>query len=152
LKPDLVYCVNVLQHTANPRETFARLAKLLGKESFFLFNIYLRRSEAAFLFVRAVRRAIRLLPFSIWKWLSFSIATVAYPLSKVRFLRRPIQRLLPISHSFRETWLDVYDAYGGHFYQENMTRSEQLRMIVESGLKITKESKYGYLLTPSQQQ
>src|SRR3989344_8711569 len=38
IKPDILYCVNVLQHTQNPKNTFIKLTSLLKKKSIFLFN------------------------------------------------------------------------------------------------------------------
>lgn len=144
--PDVVYCVNTLQHTINPRQTFARLAILTGKNSVFLFNIYTKRLGFKFRLVRTVRRLIRLLPFRVWKWVAFLISSIAYPSSKVPFLLNPIRVVVPISHSFRETWLDVYDAFGVHHYQENMTRADQMRMIEDAGLTILREAKFGYVV------
>lgn len=144
--PDVVYCVNTLQHTINPRQTFARLAKLTGENTVFLFNIYTKRSEFKFRLVRTVRRLIRVLPLWAWKWLAFLLSSIAYPLSKVPFLLNPIRIVMPMSHSFRETWLDVYDAFGAHHYQENMTRADQIRMIQDAGLAILREAKFGYVV------
>lgn len=146
VQPDVLYCVNVIQHTADPRATFARLARLVGAHTTFLFNIYTKRSEFKFRIVRAVRRLIRLLPFSAWKWLAFLIAAVAHPLAQIRVLNRPIRIFVPISHSFRETWFDVYDAFGAHHYQENMSRPDQEAMIAEEGLAIRREARFGYVL------
>jgi 2-polyprenyl-3-methyl-5-hydroxy-6-metoxy-1,4-benzoquinol methylase len=146
-KPDILYCINVIQHTANPRQTFANLARLVGQDTTFLFNIYTKRSELKFQVVRAVRRLIRFLPFKIWKWLAFIITAVAYPLAKIPFLLGPIRIFVPISHSFYETWLDVYDAFGGHHYQQNMSPADQLRMIKEEGLTVLRQAQLGYVLT-----
>lgn len=146
LSPEVLYCINVLQHTANPRETFLRLAGSVGERTVFLFNIYTKRSELKFRTVRLVRRLIRGLPFRVWKSIAFLITCIAYPLAQVAFLRKFIRVICPISHSFRETWLDVYDAFGGHYYQENMTRADQMRMVQDAGLVLVREATFGYVV------
>jgi uncharacterized protein YbaR (Trm112 family) len=146
IRPDVVYCVNVLQHTASPPRTFAKLAALMSERTTFLFNVYTKRSEFKFQLVRGVRGAIRLLPFRLWKWLAFGITCVGYPIAKLPFCHRIVRMVVPISHSFQETWLDVYDAFGAHHYQQNMTRADQLRMIAETGLTVARTGEYGYAL------
>jgi SAM-dependent methyltransferase len=141
---DIVYCINVLQHTARPRETFSALARLVKPDGVFLFNVYTRRSESKFKLVKVVRRVIRPLPFPIWRLAALLLTCFGYPASKIPFLKRRITVVLPISHSFRETWLDTYDAFGGHWYQENMTVEEQRRMIAEEGFRIERETQFGY--------
>jgi hypothetical protein len=65
-------------------------------------------------------------------------------------LSKPIRWLVPISNSFRETWLDVYDAFGAHHFQENMTRDDQLQMISQAGLTIVREATFGYVVARHQ--
>ncbi len=146
ISPDVLYCMNVLQHTANPRGTFLKLARHVGGQTVFLFNIYTKRSQVKFRIVRTVRRLIRLLPFRAWKSLSFLITCIAFPIAQIDFLRRFVKIVCPISHSFRETWLDVYDAFGGHYYQENMTRTDQMKMIRDAGLVVAHETIFGYVV------
>jgi SAM-dependent methyltransferase len=146
---DVVYCVNVAQHTADPRQTFRRLAKLVRPDGVFLFNIYIKRSELKFQLVRAVRSVIRFLPFRVWKVLAGAIAGIGYAVAKVPFMRDPVKFFVPISHSFRETWLDTYDAFGAHWYQKNMTREDQLAMIGEADLVVDRATQFAYVLRPA---
>ena len=147
-KVDVLYCINVIQHTADPRATFRSLVqRLLAPGGVFLFNIYLKRSETAFRFLSGIRKLIRPLPFPVWKALAWAVTCVAWPLSKIKPLHGVIRKVIPLSHSFKETWLDLYDAYGGHWYQENMREEDQLKMIEEEGLLILRKTRFGYLLT-----
>lgn len=148
-KVDVLYCINVIQHTADPRVTFRQLVqRLLAPGGVFLFNIYGKRSEKTYQAVMAVRRVIRPLPFSVWKALSWAITCVSWPLYQIRPLRPLLRKAFPMSHSFKESWLDLYDVYGGHWYQENMREDDQLKMIESEGLAILRKTHYGYLLTP----
>lgn len=45
---DLIYCVNVIQHTQNPQKTLSELSLFLRPGSEFLFNIYLKRGGSLF--------------------------------------------------------------------------------------------------------
>ena len=36
VKPDILYCINVLQHTKDPKKTFNNLSRLMHKENIFL--------------------------------------------------------------------------------------------------------------------
>jgi SAM-dependent methyltransferase len=143
---DVVYCINVAQHTADPRRTFAALGRLVRAGGTFLFNIYTKRSEVKFQVVRAVRTVVRFMPFRAWKAAAFLIAAVGYPLAKVRFLNRTVRIFVPISHSFRETWLDVYDAFGPHWYQQNMRVDDQHKMIAQERFTIERQTPFGYVL------
>ena len=99
--------------------------------------------------VKTVRSVIRFLPFPVWKALAGVIAGAGYALAKIPFLKRPVQFFVPISHSFRETWLDTYDAFGPHWYQKNMTKDDQLRMIREEQLSVERATQFAYVLRPT---
>jgi hypothetical protein len=144
--PDVLYCMNVLQHTAEPEETFAHLSKLVGEATVFLFNIYTERSSTKSAAMRAARRCIRPLPFALWRWIAFAVALVGYPLAKVPVLKSAVRSVVPLSHAFRETWLDVYDAFGGHWYQKTMTLEDQLSMIASAGLQVKVRAPFGFRL------
>jgi 2-polyprenyl-3-methyl-5-hydroxy-6-metoxy-1,4-benzoquinol methylase len=144
---DVLYCMNVIQHTADPPATLRSLRRLLRPGGLFLFNIYTKRSEAKFRTVALVRALIRPLPFPVWKALAFLITAVAWPLSQIG-LKRIVKSVVPISHSFRETWLDTYDAFGGHWYQKNMTVEDQKKMIDRENLDVVRHTTFGYLLRP----
>jgi hypothetical protein len=147
VKPDVVYCMNVIQHTKSPAKTFARLAGLMGDETRFLFNIYTASETSDRIrFIQAVRKVTRQLPFGLVKWLSLLVAVVATPFAKLPLLDYRVRLFVPISHSLRETWLDVYDQYGGHYYQEYMSRQDQRRMFARHGLRIEKEAQFGVVL------
>jgi 2-polyprenyl-3-methyl-5-hydroxy-6-metoxy-1,4-benzoquinol methylase len=145
---DVVYCINVAQHTKDPRQTFGRLAKLVRQGGWFLFNIYHKRSEVKFRVVKAFRSVVRVLPYSVWKALAAGIAGVGFALATIPFLAKPVRFFVPVSHSFRETWLDTYDAFGPHWYQENMRPEDQVRMIGEEGLQIERVTQFAYVLRP----
>jgi uncharacterized protein YbaR (Trm112 family) len=144
--PDVLYCVNVLQHTSSPTATFGQLSRMVGERTTFLFNVYTKRSRAKSAAVGFVRRCIRPLPFALWKWAAFAIAAVGYPIGKVRAARPAVRFFIPLSHSFRETWLDVYDAFEGHWYQTNLTMEEQLSMFRDAGLRVALRAPYGLRL------
>jgi SAM-dependent methyltransferase len=147
---DVVYCINVAQHTADPRRTFAQLTRLVRTpDGKFLFNIYVKRSELKFRVVKTVRSVIRFLPFPVWKAFAGVIAAVGYAVAKIRPFRKTVQFFVPVSHSFRETWLDTYDAFGPHWYQKNMTREDQLRMIAEEKLSVDRVTQFAYVLSPT---
>jgi SAM-dependent methyltransferase len=147
VQPDVVYCMNVIQHTKSPAKTFARLARLMGNETRFLFNIYTASEKSDRIrFIQAVRKVTRQLPFGLVKWLSLLVAAVATPIAKLPLLDYRVRLFIPISHSLRETWLDVYDQYGGHYYQEYMSRQDQRRMFAQHGLRIEKEAQFGVVL------
>jgi hypothetical protein len=96
--------------------------------------------------MRAARRCIRPLPFALWKWIALAVALVGYPLAKVPVLKSAVRSVVPLSHSFRETWLDVYDAFGGHWYQKAMTFEDQLSMIASAGLQVKVRAPFGFRL------
>jgi uncharacterized protein YbaR (Trm112 family) len=147
VEPDVVYCMNVIQHTKSPVRTFDRLVRLMGERTRFLFNIYTASERSDRIrFIQAVRKVTRQLPFPLVKWVSLAVAVVATPFSKLPILDYQVRQFIPISHSLRETWLDVYDQYGGHFYQEYMTREDQRRLFAQHRLKVLHEAQFGVVL------
>ena len=131
---DLVYCINVVQHTENAKKTTAEISKLLGRNTDFIFNIYLRRGKSSLInFVQLFRKLISDLPNSLIKFISFIIAILIYPL-KLR------------GNSFKELWLDVYDLLGTHHYQRFYSERYLAEILRELNLEIIKRTYYAMLL------
>ena len=133
-KVDLVYCVNVIQHTKNPQKTLSKLSSLLRPESEFLFNIYLKRGK--FYLINSVqffKKIVKVFPKFLIRLISLVIAIIAYPVKLKK-------------HGFREFWLDVYDLLGPHSYQKFYSEEYVTKMLAKSKLKITKRSHYAMLL------
>lgn len=134
-KINLVYCINVIQHVQNPKDTVLKLSNLMTKDSIFLFNIYLTRGRNFILRILQWARLITTrLPYWIVKYLSFSLAFVFY---------------FQFDHSFKETWLDIYDLLGGHKYQKFYSEGELEDILNAAKLKVVKRSKYAILLRKS---
>lgn len=149
IKPDVVYCMNVIQHTKDPEYTFLALSRLVQDKTLFLFNIYdkSKNSTLRLFLIKLVRNFTRFLPFSIWKWLSFLLITLLYLFLKNPILSRFVRKIYPIGASFKGDWLVLYDLGGAHFYQNFYSLKEQENMIKKAGLKIKKRTKFGYVLT-----
>ena len=149
VKPDIIYCMNVIQHTKNPTQTLIALAKLMSKQTVFLFNIYDkdRNSLERLNLIRCTRAFTRFLPFAAWKWLAFLYLLFLYTLARIPFMLSIAKKLYPLGDSFKGDWLNLYDIGGAHFYQDFYTKDEQLSMIKMAGLKIKKQTKFGYVLT-----
>ena len=131
---DLIYCVNVIQHTENPQKTLSELSLLLRPESEFLFNIYLKRKNLCLInLVQLLKKIMKEFPNSLIKLISLMIAITTYPLKLTK-------------HSFRESWLDVYDLLGSHSYQEFYSEKDVAKMLTKSRLKIVKRSHYAMIL------
>ncbi len=131
-KIDLVYCINVIQHVRNPKATTVELSKLMTKNSAFLFNIYLTRGRTfVFKLLEWVRHITGNLPYWMVKCLAFILAIVSY---------------FFFNHSFKETWLDIYDLLGGHKYQRFYTEGELIDILQAAKLKVIKRSRYALLL------
>lgn len=131
---DLAYCVNVIQHTKNPKKAVLEISKLLNKNSDFIFNIYLRRGNMYLVkCIQYFRKMTRAFPNSLNKYISLMIAILLYPFK----LRR---------HSFKEFWLDIYDLLGSHSYQKFYSEVYLKKMLAESSLKIIRRSYYAMVL------
>lgn len=133
-KVDLVYCVNVIQHTKNPQKTLSELSLFLRPGSEFLFNIYLKRGNLYLInLVQLLKKIMKIFPNFLIKLVSLTITIIVYPLKLTR-------------HGFREFWLDIYDLLGSHSYQKFYSEEEVAKMLAKSRLKITKRSHYVMLL------
>lgn len=147
IKPDILYCVNVLQHTKNPKVTFKNLSSLLKKKSIFLFNVYNKEGILGSRFIRILRQVIRWLPFRIWKGHSFLLALGIFTLDKIApWVIKSKYSNIHYSNNFKELWLQIYDAFGAHHYQFPLSRKEQLDLFKESKLKVKVKADLGYLL------
>lgn len=149
VKPDVIYCMNVIQHTKNPEDTFLALAELMNYKTIFLFNIYDKDKNppARLVLIRFIRLITRFLPFPVWKWVSFFCISFLYLSVKIPFLSVLVKRIYPLGKSFKGNWLNLYDLGGAHFYQEYFSESHQKNMIKKAGLKIKNRTKFGYVLT-----
>ena len=131
---DLIYCVNVIQHTQNPQKTLSELSLFLRPGSEFLFNIYLKRGNLYLInLVQLLKKIMKMFPNFLIKLISLMIAIIIYPLKLTR-------------HGFREFWLDIYDLLGLHGYQKFYSEEDVAKMLATSKLKIIKRSHYTMLL------
>jgi hypothetical protein len=143
-KIDILYCVNVIQHTKDAKETFNSLCRLMDETTLFLFNVYTDKPSAKIIvFLRSLTTK---LPFSLVKYLSTVPALLYYLIQKARLSKVFGQYHTPYIRSFKEIWLDMYDLLGKHYYQAYMKKADQLAMIKNEGLLILKETNFGYLL------
>lgn len=151
IKPDILYCVNVLQHTKDPKKTFARLSQLVGTKTVFLFNVYNKESFLGSKTVVILRQVIKYFPFRIWKQLSFLLAGGIFALDKVA--PKTIKKIfgdVHFSQDFNELWLQIYDAFGAHYYQFPLSKKEQMDLFKKAKLKIKAKNYFGYLLVRNQ--
>lgn len=147
LKPDILYCVNVLQHTKNPKETFRNLCSLMGKETLFFFNVYNKEGFLGSKTVRILRKIVKWLPYWAWKKFSFLIAAGIFALDKIApWVIKNKYGNVHFSSDFKELWLQIYDAFGAHYYQFPLTKKEQMEMFKKAKLKILAKNSFGYLL------
>ena len=148
IRPDVIYCVNVIQHTKSPLKTLLSLAQLMGDKTVFIFNMYDRNKNSTkrLILIKSVRFITRFLPFFVWKWLTFFYISLLYLLVKIPIVSTVTHRLYPIGTSFRGDWLNLYDLGGAHYYQDFYSRGEQRKLIKEAGLKIKKQTRFGYVL------
>jgi uncharacterized protein YbaR (Trm112 family) len=145
---DLVYCVNVLPFTRDQRIAFRRLARLVKDDGLFVCNFYHGDNPRSVALMAGIRRVVRLLPFGAWRAFAWVLTAIAAPLRRVPRLRTLVNAAVPPSHSFRETWLDLYDLYGAHEFQAYLSRAEQRALIDEAGLVIIREGRFGYATRP----
>lgn len=147
VKPDILYCINVLQHTKDPKKTFHNLSSLLQKKSIFLFNVYNKESILGSKTFHVLRQVIRWLPFRIWRWLSFFVALGIFALDKIA--PRVIKSKYSDVHyadNFKELWQQIYDAFGAHAYQFTLSQKEQFDLFKKTHLKVKVRDSLGYLL------
>lgn len=150
VKPDIILCINVLQHTKNPKNTFKNLTTLMHKKSIFLFNVYNKDSILGSKIVRVFRQVVRWFPFRIWKYLSFLIAFGIFAAFKIApWVIKSINSKVNFSSDFQGLWLKIYDVFGAHYYQFPFSQKEQLEMFKESHLRVKLRDDFGYLLVKS---
>ncbi len=147
IKPDILYCVNVLQHTKDPKKTFEKLSSLMYRKSIFLFNVYNKEGFLGSKTVQVLRQVTKWLPFRIWKWFSFLIAFGIFTLDKIApWVIKSKYGNVHFSNDFQELWLQIYDAFGAHYYQLPLTQKEQLYLFKKAGMRVKAKSDFGYLL------
>lgn len=144
---DVIYCLNVIQHTKNPAKTILEMSTLLNKNTVFLFNIYLKKGKVNFFkMLSLVRKLTRYVPQKLLKSISFVTACFSVVLSYIPKVGSFFTKSLPIKHGFRETWLSIYDILGAHKYQKFYTEGELKVILKKSNLNIIKKSRYGMIL------
>lgn len=147
IKPDILYCVNVLQHTKSPKNTFKNLSSLMKKKGLFLFNVYNQEGFLGSRTVKILRQVIKWLPFRIWRWFSFLIALGIIVLDKIApWVIKSKYSNVHFSKDFKELWLQIYDAFGAHSYQFPLSQKEQLDLFKKAKLQVKVKAEFGYLL------
>jgi len=147
VKPDILYCINVLQHTKYPKKTFNNLSSLMDKKTIFLFNVYNKEGVLGSKIFKLLRRATRWLPFRIWKYFSFLVAFGVFALDKMLpWVIKSKYSDVHYSDNFNELWLQIYDAFGAHSYQFTLSQKEQLDLIRKAQLRVKVRDFLGYLL------
>lgn len=147
LKPDILFCINVLQHTKDPKKTFNNLSRLMHDKSIFLFNVYNKEGVLGSTIFKVLRQITRWLPFRIWKGFSFLVAFGIFSLDKIfPGVIKSRYRDIHYSDDFNELWLQIYDAFGAHSYQYVLSQKEQLDLIRKAHLRIKVRNSLGYLL------
>ena len=147
VKPDILYCINVLQHTKDPKKTFNNLSRLMHEKSIFLFNVYNKEGVLGSNIFKVLRRVTRRLPFRIWRSFSFLVAFGIFALDKLLpWVIKSKYRDVHYSDDFKELWLQIYDAFGAHSYQFTLSQKEQLDLIRKAQLRIKVRDSLGYLL------
>lgn len=147
IKPDILYCINVLQHTKDPKRTFANLVTLLDRKSLFIFNVYNKEGLLGSKTVSIFRQLIKWLPLKAWRWLSFLVAGGVFIIHKLMpWMIKKIYKNIHFSSDFKELWLQIYDAFGSHYYQFPLTQKEQFELFKNAGLKVKVKNDFGYLL------
>jgi 2-polyprenyl-3-methyl-5-hydroxy-6-metoxy-1,4-benzoquinol methylase len=144
---NLVYCINVIQHTQNVENTVIELSKLLARKSTLLFNIYMIRGRKSLLKILDLLRYLtKRIPYRLLKYCCFLLTCLFYPLSYLPVVREVVGKVVPISHSFKETWLCFYDLLGSHEYQKFYSQKEVRDILKKAKLRVMKRAKYAFLL------
>lgn len=147
VKPNLIYCLNVIQHTKNPLKTTLEISKLLNNKSYFIYNIYLEKGRKNFLKILKITRYFtKFIPKVVLKYLSLLITIFSYIISLIPPIGSWFKKSLPIKHGFKETWLDIYDILGPHEYQKFYSEDELNDILKNANLKVCKRSEYAMLL------
>lgn len=144
---NLVYCINVVQHTQNVENTVIELSKLLTRKSTLLFNIYMIRDRKSLLkILNLLRYLTKRIPYRLLKYCCFLLTCLFYPLSYLPVVREVIRKVVPISRSFKETWLCFYDLLGSHEYQKFYSQKEVRGILKKAKFRVMKRTKYAFLL------
>lgn len=147
IKPDILYCVNVLQHTKNPKKTFENIVSLIKENTLFLFNVYNKEGFLGSKTVEILRKVINIFPFKIWRFISFFVTLGIFSVNKITpWAISAIYSDVHFSSDFKELWLQIYDAFGSHYYQFPLSQREQLELFKRAKLKIKIKKEFGYLL------
>lgn len=147
VKVNLVYCVNVVQHTKDPMLTISELSSFLSKKSDLMFNAYLKKGrDLGLWFLSLARRVTIYIPRFLLMWLTFLIAGVIHSLYLMPFIGGKITSIFPLSHNFKSTWLDCYDLLGSHKYQLFFSEAQLSHFFVVAKLKVVKRAKYVFLM------
>jgi len=147
VKPDILYCINVLQHTKDPKKTFNNLSSLMQKKTIFLFNVYNTEGFLGSKSVTVLRRVVKWLPFRAWRWFSFFVAFGIFSLDKIApWVIKSKYSDIHYSENFKELWQQIYDAFGAHSYQFTLSQKEQLDLFRKAKLRVKVKADLGYLL------
>ncbi len=153
---DLVYCINVVQHTEDPQRTTERLYSLLGPRSEMFVNYYCRAEKMPLDFhLRELlrQRVFKRLPNGVTLAIFRALAAAAMVPGLDQALVRSVlvRGEVPagegyLRRKYRQTVLNSYDYYGSHAYQHYFTPSDLRRLFDESGIPMAKVPNFDEVL------
>jgi SAM-dependent methyltransferase len=143
---DLVYCLNVIQHTADPQRTTQSLYRLMGPRSEMFVNYYLREEEMPLPW-----KARQLLREEIFSRLPKAVTLNLFRLLSLAAMVPGLDALLCrallvrgdvppgpryLARKYKQTVLNSYDYYGAHDYQYYFSEKMLRALFAEAGIRI----------------
>jgi uncharacterized protein YbaR (Trm112 family)/SAM-dependent methyltransferase len=149
---DVIYCINVVQHTEDPQRTTQRLYELLGPSSELYINYYWREEKMplGFHFRELMRQHVfgnlpNRVTLGIFRVLAGAAMVPGLDAALVRMLL--IRGEVPagpgyLRRKYRQTVLNSYDYYGSHSYQHYFTADDLRRLFAASGIPMAKVTNF----------
>lgn len=157
---DVVYCMNVIQHTVDPVETTRRLYQLLGGKTELFINYYMQGDDTcrSWKFKNLLRdKVLSLLPqrillslCRIWGLMSL-VPGLDYLLMRFLLIRGSEVPPGPnfLQRKYKQTVLNTYDWYGSHDFQHYYTYKELKKLFSEAGIPSEKVLNYEEVINSS---
>jgi uncharacterized protein YbaR (Trm112 family)/2-polyprenyl-3-methyl-5-hydroxy-6-metoxy-1,4-benzoquinol methylase len=145
---DLVYCINVIQHTRDPQETTRSLYRLLCGRGEMVVNYYMRGERPGPAW--RVREYLRTQVFKrLPKGVLLAVCRALAAVSMVPVLEWPLMKLVAVRgdvpkgphylrRKYRQTVLNTYDWHGSHEYQHYFTPRQLEALVREAGIALEK--------------
>jgi uncharacterized protein YbaR (Trm112 family)/ubiquinone/menaquinone biosynthesis C-methylase UbiE len=152
---DLIYCINVIQHTEDPAKTTSVLYQLLGKNSELYINYYrypikfinrIKLGYGEFARKHIIKKLSHEQLLRLIKWISLIVYIPILDKFGAFFLNYGEFTSKSKKHRYQQAVLNTYDILGSHHYQRHYKNYELIQLFKDAEIDTINIKNFSYVM------